>query len=99
VLTGLTVLTADRMDTVDVIDGEVQTAQPVNLVNNLNSQHCPKPNAPAEGGRNHLPPLRMNGRGSLITTLRACSILSFWSHRAPEVQWSYLGSPSRTICW
>jgi hypothetical protein len=26
------------MDTVDVIDGDVQTAQPVNLVNNLNCQ-------------------------------------------------------------
>ncbi len=37
-LTGLTVLTAERMDTVDVIDGDVQTALPVNLVNNLNSQ-------------------------------------------------------------
>jgi hypothetical protein len=39
-LTGLTVLTADRMDHVDLTDREAPTGQLVNLVNKLNSQHC-----------------------------------------------------------
>ncbi len=41
VLTVLTVLTADRMDTVNED----------NIVRRQSSQHCPKPNAPAAGGR------------------------------------------------
>ena len=40
-LTGLTVLKADRMDTVDVIDWDVQTALPVNLVNTVQNPTLP----------------------------------------------------------